>query len=84
MLMNPTCQKNKVEQIHPVILLHPFHIRVHKWESISMDFITGLPKLFGKDCIFLLLDRITKFSHLFDVTMIFSAAQVAELFFKEF
>ena len=31
----------------------------------------------------MVVDRITKFSHLFDVTTTFTAAQVAELFFKE-
>ena len=37
----------------------------------------------GKDCIFVVVDRITKFAHLFSVTTTFIAAQVAELFFKE-
>ena len=48
-----------------------------------MDFITSLPKVFGKDCIFVVVDRLTKFSHLFSVTTTFTIAQVAELFFKE-
>ena len=48
-----------------------------------MDFITSFPKVFGKDCIFVVVDRITKFSHLFFSTTTFTAAQVAELFFKE-
>ena len=45
----PTCQQNKVEHTHPVGLLHPLPIPAQKWESISMDFITGLPKVLGKD-----------------------------------
>ena len=52
----PTCQQNKVEQTHPVGLLHPFPIPEQKWESISIDFITGLPKVFGKDCIFVVVE----------------------------
>ena len=48
-----------------------------------MDFITGLPKVLGKDCIFVVVDRLTKFSHLFSITTSFTAAQVAELFFRE-
>ena len=47
-----------------------------------MDFITGFPKVFGKDCIFVLVDRLTKFPHLFVVTTTFNVVQVAELFFK--
>ena len=79
----PTCQQNKVDHTHPTVLLHPFPIPEQKWERISMDFITGLPKVLGKDFIFVVVDRITKFSHLFVVTTTFTAAQVAELFFKE-
>ena len=48
-----------------------------------MDFIAGLPKVFGKDCIFVVVDRLTKFTHFIAVTTTFTAAQVAELFFKE-
>ena len=78
----PTCQKNKVEHNHPAGLLHPFPIPAQKWESISMDFITSLLKVFGKDCIFVVVDRLTKFSHLFVFTTTFTDAQVVELFFK--
>ena len=49
-----------------------------------MHFITSLPKVFAKDCIFVVVDRITKFVNLFDVTTTFTDAQVDELFFKEF
>ena len=48
-----------------------------------MDFITSLPKVFGKDCIFVVVDRITKFSHFFVVTTTFTSVEVAELFKKK-
>ena len=48
-----------------------------------MDFITGLPKVFDKDCIFVVVDRQKKFAHFFVVTTTFTVAKVAELFFKE-
>ena len=79
----PTCQQNKVEHTHLTGLLHPFPIPTQKCESISLDFITRLPKVFGKDCIFVVVDRLTKFTHFIAVTTTFTAAQVAELFFKE-
>jgi hypothetical protein len=40
-----TCQANKYEHTHPEGLLQPLPIPKKKWESISIDFITGLPKV---------------------------------------
>jgi hypothetical protein len=48
-----------------------------------MDFITGLPKVHGKDCIFMAVDRLTKFVHFFVVVTDCSASKVANLFFRE-
>ena len=79
----PTFQKNKVQHTHLAGLLHPYPIPEQKWESDSVDFITGLHKVLGKDCIFVVVDRITKFDHLFVVTTTFIATQVVGLFFKE-
>ena len=60
-----TCQENKDEHTHPVGLLQPLPILEYKWESISMDFITGFPKVQGKDFIFIVVERLTKFAHFF-------------------
>jgi hypothetical protein len=38
------CQQVKVEHKHPTGLLQPVQIPEWKWEIISMDFITGLPR----------------------------------------
>jgi hypothetical protein len=78
-----TCQQNKSEQTHPAGLLQPLPILEQKWESISMDFITGLPRVQGRDCIFVVVDRLTKFAHFFAIPMDYKAIQVAELFFRE-
>ena len=78
----PTCHQHTMEHTHPYGLLHPIPIPEQKWEISFMDFITGLPKVFGKHFIFVVVDRLTKIDHLFFVTTTFTAAQVAELFFK--
>ena len=38
------CQQVKVEHQHPTGLLQQSRIPYWKWEIISLDFITGLPK----------------------------------------
>jgi hypothetical protein len=76
-------QQNKDEHTHPVGLLQPLPIPEHKWESISMDFITCLPKTQGKDCIFVVVNRLTKFAHFLAISMDFNATQVEDLFFRE-
>ena len=76
-------QKNKSELTYPSRLLQGLPILEQKWDSISMDFITGFPKYLGNDCIYVVVDRLNKFSHFFYVTSYFSAAHVSDLFFKE-
>ena len=38
------CQQNKFETIKTPSLLQPLSIPSQRWEEVSMDFITGLPK----------------------------------------
>ena len=78
-----TCQQNKAEHTHPVGLLQPLPIPKGKWESISMEFVTGLPKFQGSDFIYVVVDRLTKFAHFFAIPSDYSRAQVVEVFFRE-
>jgi hypothetical protein len=78
-----TFQHNKLEHTLPAGLLHPLPIPEQKWESISMDFITRIPKVQGKDRIYVVVDRLIKFSHFYAIPTEYSVVQVAELFFKE-
>jgi hypothetical protein len=68
-----TCQQNKSEHALPAGLLQPLPIPKKKWESISMDFITGLPKVQGNDCIYVVVDRLTKFAHFYAILIEFNA-----------
>ena len=77
------CQQNKIEQSHPTRLLQSLPIPNQKWESISMDFITGLPKVHGKDSIYVVVDRLTKFAHFFPKSTEYKAPQITEVFFNE-
>ena len=45
--------------------------------------ITGFPKVQGRDCLYVMVDWLTKFAHFFAISFDYFAAQVAELFFRE-
>jgi hypothetical protein len=48
-----------------------------------MDFINDLPKVQGKDCIYVVVERLTKFAHFYAISIDYNTVQVAELFFRE-
>ncbi|MCH82353.1 retrotransposon protein, partial [Trifolium medium] len=56
--------KSKIEHQKPSGLLQPMFIPEWKWDSIAMDFVSGLPKTVkGNDCIWMIVDRLTKSAH---------------------
>ncbi|GJW48960.1 putative reverse transcriptase domain-containing protein [Tanacetum coccineum] len=59
-----TCAKVKAEHQKPSGLLQQLEIPVWKWERITMDFITKLPRTpSGYDSIWVIIDRLTKSAH---------------------
>ena len=55
------CQRNKPSNLRPAGLLQPLEVPGHRWERISMDFITHLPKTkTGYDALLVMVDYITK------------------------
>jgi hypothetical protein len=78
------CQKVKVEHRHPTGLLHPLPIPEKKWEVITMDFITGLPKTNKKhDSIMVVVDKLTKTTHFLPMKTIHTTTNIVEIFMKE-
>lgn len=65
-------------------LLQPLLIPSQKWESVSLNLITGLPVSKQKnDAILVVVDRLTKMSHFLPTQTTVLAARLAELLFKE-
>ncbi|GJY51294.1 putative reverse transcriptase domain-containing protein [Tanacetum coccineum] len=59
-----TCAKVKVEYQKPSDLLVQPKIPRWKWENITMDFVTKLPKTAtSQDMIWVIVDRLAKFAH---------------------
>ncbi|GKD66296.1 putative reverse transcriptase domain-containing protein, partial [Tanacetum coccineum] len=59
-----TCSKVKAEHQKPSGLLVQPEIPEWKWEKITMDFVTKLPKMAnGYDTIWVIVDRLTKSPH---------------------
>ena len=74
------CQQFKHKQVPYPGLLQPLEISQQTWESISMDFVEGLPKSEGKDVIMVIVNQLTKFGHFLNLSHPFTAQEVARTF----
>lgn len=75
------CQQAKPDRSKYPGLLQPLPVPSSAWLMISMDFIEGLPKSKGKDCILVVVDRFTKYGHFLPLAHPFSAPVIAKVFF---
>ena len=78
------CQKVKAKHRHPAGLLQPLPIPEWKWDMVTMDFITGLPRTSKKhDSIMVVVDKLTKSAHFIPLKTTHRAADVVDIFLKE-
>ena len=63
-------------------MLQPLPIPERPWESVSMDFITGLPISEGYMNIMVVVDRLTKYGVFVPAPKELPAGHVAKLFMK--
>ncbi|TYK03209.1 pol protein [Cucumis melo var. makuwa] len=78
------CQQVKAPRQKPTGLLQPLSIREWKWENVSMDFITGLPRtLRGFIVIWVVVDRLTKSAHFVPGKSTYTASKWAQLYMSE-
>ncbi|GJT36336.1 putative reverse transcriptase domain-containing protein, partial [Tanacetum coccineum] len=76
-----TCAKVKAEQPRPSGLLQQPEIPEWKWENITMDLITKLPRSrSGHDAIWVIVDRLTKLAHFLAFREDFSTEKLARLY----
>ncbi|GJV95170.1 putative reverse transcriptase domain-containing protein [Tanacetum coccineum] len=79
-----TCSKVKAEHQRTSGLLQQPEIPEWKWDKITMDFITKLPKMkSGHDTIWVIVDRLTKSAHFLAMREDYSTKRLAKLYIDE-
>ncbi|KAI3746254.1 hypothetical protein L6452_08679 [Arctium lappa] len=79
-----TCLQVKAEHQRPYGSLQPLSILEWKWEKITMDFVTKLPKtLRGHDTIWVIVDRLTKSAHFLTMRETLPMEKLAKLYIDE-
>ncbi|GKC05485.1 putative reverse transcriptase domain-containing protein, partial [Tanacetum coccineum] len=79
-----TCLKVKVEHQKPSGLLVQPEIPQWKWDNITMDFITKLPRTSsGYNTIWVIVDRLTKSAHFLPMRENDSMEKLTRLYMKE-
>ncbi|RVW29004.1 Retrovirus-related Pol polyprotein from transposon 17.6 [Vitis vinifera] len=83
-LMEEVKKGMKAGHQRPAGFLQPLSIPEWKWEHITMDFVTRLPKtLRGNNAIWVIVDRLTKSAHFLPMKVNFSMDRLASLYIKE-
>ncbi|KAI3680701.1 hypothetical protein L6452_35475 [Arctium lappa] len=74
----------KAEHQRPYGELQPLEIPVWKWDEITMDLVTGLPRSpKGHDAIWVIVDRLTKSAHFLPIKETYSLETLARLYIDE-
>ena len=76
------CQMDKTERKKAAGLLQPLPIPEKPWESISMDFITGFPKVRDFKSVFVVVDRFSKYVVFIPAPNACPAEEATKLFFS--
>lgn len=77
------CQQDKSDRTKLPGLLQPLPVPSMSWQIITMDFIEGLPRSGGFNCILVVVDTFSKYAHFIPLLHPFTAAAVAKLFLNQ-
>lgn len=78
-----TCQKTKHDRRGKLGYLQPLEIPAQPFDTISLDFVSGLPMSNGKNAILVVVDKLTKYAHFIPTTTDINASSTAQLLFDE-
>jgi hypothetical protein len=78
------CQKVKVDHRHTTGWLQSLPIPEWKWEIVTLDFITKLPKTNKQhDCIVVVVDKLTKAAHFIPVNLTHKVDNIVDIYMRE-
>ncbi|GJZ82034.1 putative reverse transcriptase domain-containing protein [Tanacetum coccineum] len=79
-----TCLKVMAEHQKPYGKIQPLEVPVWKWEKITMDFVTKLPRTTKKhDAIWVIVDRLTKSAHFVPIREGMPVHKLAKIYVNE-
>jgi len=79
-----TCRQVKANHHKPYGTVQPLPIPMKKWDEVTMDFITKLPKTpCGYDSIWVVVDRLTKSAQFIPIRESFSVEKLADIYIRE-
>ena len=76
------CQRIKHNRGAAAGFLQPLEIPAKPFEDISLDLITGLPKVDGRDAVLVVVDKLTKYAQFIATSTEVTVLQTAELLLK--
>ena len=76
------CQQAKSANIILARLLQPLPIPNQIWEDIVMDFITGLRISHDYSVVFMVIDRLSKYTHFYPLRIDYDSKTIAQLFLQ--
>jgi hypothetical protein len=78
-------QKVKTEHRCPTSFLHPFPILEWKWEVVTIDYITNMPRIVKQyDSIMVVVEKMNKATHFIPVKTTHKATNIADIYMREF
>jgi hypothetical protein len=77
-----TCKRIKPVKHAPFGLLKPLEPPIRPWDSISMDFITGLPQSENHNTLWVIVDWLTKMAHFVPCSDTLKLEELADSFIQ--
>jgi hypothetical protein len=77
------CQQAKPDRTKSSGLLQPLEIPTGAWQTVTLDFMEGLPQSGQANCVLVVVDKFIKYAHFLPLKHHFTAASIAKLFMDQ-